>query len=156
MIDAAELCRNVHPSSQYRQAAEDCFEQMSDYINQLNTDVRLYDSLANMGAADEVMSKLNIEQKRMVMLLKEEFENNGIHLDDAGRQRVRELQSAIARIGNIFNHTINTDVGSIEVSPEEAKHLPPSVRAALQSGSHSTLSFLSKPQPKTLPTDVSV
>jgi Zn-dependent oligopeptidase len=75
-----------------REAAEMCFEKMAEYINHLNTDVGLYEIVAKLEEDEAVMANLNTEQQRMAMLLKQEFEHNGIHLDDAGRHRVRELQ----------------------------------------------------------------
>lgn len=45
VIDAAELCRNVHPDQEFRDAADECITSLSDYMQQLNTHVGLYESL---------------------------------------------------------------------------------------------------------------
>jgi len=42
VIDAAELCRNVHPGSEWRQSAETAFEILSTFIHKLNADTNLY------------------------------------------------------------------------------------------------------------------
>ena len=85
VIDAAELCRNVHPDDRYRAAAEDCFDKMAMYISELNTDVALYKKLLASDTDESVRLTLNLEQQRMSRLLREEFEINGIHLDETGR-----------------------------------------------------------------------
>jgi intermediate peptidase len=85
VIDAAELCRNVHPDRKYRDAAEECFDKMAMYISELNTDVALYEKLFASDMDETVRAALNLEQRRMSRLLREEFETNGIHLDEKGR-----------------------------------------------------------------------
>jgi intermediate peptidase len=85
VIDAAELCRNVHPDDKYREAAEECFDKMAGYISELNTDVALYEKLYASDMDENVRAALNLEQRRMSRLLREEFETNGIHLDEKGR-----------------------------------------------------------------------
>ena len=42
MIDTFELLRNVHPNPQYINAANEAYEILNNYFNQLNTNYNLY------------------------------------------------------------------------------------------------------------------
>jgi intermediate peptidase len=48
VVDPAELCRNVHSSPHFREAASQVVETISSYINQLNTNPVLYSVLHNI------------------------------------------------------------------------------------------------------------
>lgn len=48
VVDPAELCRNVHSSPQFREAASQVVEAISSYINQLNTNPTLYAVLSKI------------------------------------------------------------------------------------------------------------
>lgn len=53
VIDAAELCRNVHYDDGFRTAAEDAFSTLSVYINTLNSNMRIFNSLKDIVSADK-------------------------------------------------------------------------------------------------------
>ena len=91
MIDAAELCRNAHESGAWREAAEDTFTRLSDYIGMLNSDETLYavlDTIVNDRAA---FGELSAEEQRFALMLKAEFERDGIQLRPSEREAVRSL-----------------------------------------------------------------
>ena len=50
VIDAAELCRNVHHSAAHRDAANNCVLRISSLIHELNTDVALHQTLCRTDA----------------------------------------------------------------------------------------------------------
>jgi Zn-dependent oligopeptidase len=41
-MSSAELCRNVHESSEWREASEVAFEALMGYLAELNTDHAMY------------------------------------------------------------------------------------------------------------------
>jgi Zn-dependent oligopeptidase len=126
-VDAAELCRNVHADDEMRAKAQTAFEQLSNYISQLNTDMELYQSLARSDDDPAVASQLTPEQRRMSHLLREEFERDGIHLDQAGRGHIVNLQDAVIQLGSLFQENINTAGGTITLTADEAGAVPESI-----------------------------
>ena len=115
MIDAAELCRNVHADPPWREAAAQAFSVLSDYISLLNADTTLYQALQlvtqsrayrddkHHQSSSSSSSCLSEEDRRFAMLLQAEFERDGIHLSDADRDAVRALQNQITQLESSFN-----------------------------------------------------
>ena len=106
IIDAAEVCRNVHAQPEFREAAERVFSILSNYISQLNADIILYKMVcavidgpahlrqlestsksSSTGSHAEksevvpgIFAKLSEEQQLVALDLRREFEADGIHL----------------------------------------------------------------------------
>lgn len=105
VIDAAELCRCVHSSPEWRDAASKAFAILSDYIGQLNADTTLYQALTQV-TTSSVFNELAEEEQRFAILLQAEFERDGIHLPDEERHQVRELQNHVTRLESLFTENI--------------------------------------------------
>ena len=105
VIDAAELCRCVHSSSEWRDSAGKAFCILSDYIGQLNADTTLYRALTRV-TTSPVFCDLTEEEQRFATLLQAEFERDGIHLPDEDRHQVRELQNHVTRLETLFTENI--------------------------------------------------
>jgi Zn-dependent oligopeptidase len=94
VIDAAELCRNVHTNIEYRNAAEEVFSTLSAYISQLNADIVLYrmvcgiidgpvslqQTTTNNSKNDCLFDQLTEEQQLVALDLRSEFEAGGVHI----------------------------------------------------------------------------
>jgi len=120
VIDAAELCRSVHASSQWRRGASDAFGILSEYIGSLNADERLYQSLRKFVFADNndnnittnddsdlsIISQLPPEYQRMAHAMRKEFERDGIHLTYTKREEARELNNVIVGLESLFTNNI--------------------------------------------------
>lgn len=116
VIDAAELCRSVHVDAKWRDAAQTAYTQLAAYIGILNADTSLYRALTMLertsGAAVDNDNKKNTqqleseEQDRFAKLLRAEFERDGIHLPDAQRAQVQELQSQITQLEGSFSFNL--------------------------------------------------
>jgi len=119
VIDAAELCRSVHASSQWRRGASDAFGILSEYIGSLNADERLYQSLRKFVFADydndiiandsndlSIISRLPAEYQRMAHAMRKEFERDGIHLTYTKREEARELNNVIVGLESLFTNNI--------------------------------------------------
>ncbi|EQC30747.1 hypothetical protein SDRG_11506 [Saprolegnia diclina VS20] len=124
VIDAAELCRNVHPDARFRAAASASFQYLSSFIQELNADVDMYNCLRAVTDNRSLMAGFTEEQQRVGMLLRAEFERDGIHLDDAGRRRVMELQNAITRLSMQFQDNMHSVHSFIEVPTKALRMLP--------------------------------
>ncbi|KAJ0409475.1 hypothetical protein P43SY_002365 [Pythium insidiosum] len=129
VIDAAELCRNVHPDDKYREAASACFTDLSDFIQNLNADVDLYAALRALTEDASQMQSFTEEQRRMAVLLRQEFERDGIHLSHGGRRRVVALQNDITQLSMDFQRVLFTARDWIEVPEPLMRPLPHSVLA---------------------------
>ena len=109
VIDAAELCRSVHASHEWREAASYAFAVLSDYIRLLNADTTLYRALQLVAKSsrDNAQSwQLSEEEGRFAVLLQAEFERDGIHLSDEKREQVRDLQNRITHLESSFSHNL--------------------------------------------------
>ncbi|KAL3944916.1 MAG: hypothetical protein SGBAC_001007 [Bacillariaceae sp.] len=119
VIDAAELCRSAHASATWREAANNAFMQLQDYIGTLNADKNLYDNLAYIHT--EYYDELTPEEQRFCLLLKQEFEIDGIHLPEEGREKVKEVHNRITNLETLFasnithsNKTFWVDLQTVE------------------------------------------
>ena len=107
VIDAAELCRSVHVSKEWRESAERAFAILSSYIGELNADVTLYQTLIKVTSSPEqVQPPFTEEEQRFCMLLQAEFERDGIHLPDAERERVQQLQMHVTQLETMFSQNM--------------------------------------------------
>lgn len=132
VIDAAELCRNVHPDATYRSAASACFTELSDFIQNLNADVDLYNALRAVSENRALMASFTEEQQRMAVLLRKEFERDGIHLSLRDRQRVIELQNDITQLSMEFQQVMFSAREFIEVPEKLIRLLPHGILAACE------------------------
>ncbi|KAF4317303.1 hypothetical protein BBO99_00005333 [Phytophthora kernoviae] len=132
VIDAAELCRNVHPDEQFRRAASECFTDLSDFIQNLNADVELYRTLKTVTESADGMANFSPEQKRMGILLRNEFERDGIHLSRTDRQRVIALQNDITQLSMKFQSTMYSAREYVEVPAKLIRGLPHSVTSVCE------------------------
>ncbi len=122
VIDAAELCRSVHASPQWRRGATDAFGIVSEYIGNLNADARLYLSLRRFVFDDDddddvndatatttsfsILSQLSPEYQRMALAMRREFERDGIHLTYTEREEARELNNVTVGLESLFTNNI--------------------------------------------------
>jgi Zn-dependent oligopeptidase len=71
--------------------------------------------------------ELEEEALRVALLLKTDFERGGVHLDDAGRERVMSLQEEIGQVSFEF-------VDSSSVATPEIVQLPAALARTLPAG----------------------
>ena len=120
VIDAAELCRCVHPGKEWRDAACQAFSIIGEYISELNADVELYSCLDHVSNAVRKSGGEGFteEQQRMVVLLKAEFERDGIHLPVKERDRLMELHKDLSGLESAFTNNITNHVRNIFSVPK--------------------------------------
>lgn len=100
VIDAAELCRSAHASAEWRDAANETFQELQQYMATLNGDQKLYQSLVVVDR--EYASDLTEEESRFCFLLKSEFEVDGIHLPDNERDHVQTLHHHVVNLETLW------------------------------------------------------
>ncbi|CEG46451.1 mitochondrial intermediate [Plasmopara halstedii] len=132
VIDAAELCRNVHPNENFRQAASECFTDLSDFIQNLNADTNLYQSLKSVTENTITMNSFTPEQRRMGILLRQEFERDGIHLSRSDRKRAISLQNDITQLSMQFQSTMLSARDYVDVPAKFIRGLPHSITSVCE------------------------
>jgi intermediate peptidase len=133
----------------YRRAASECYTELSDFIQNLNADVELYRALRAVSEDDALMGSFSEERRRMAVLLRKEYERDGIHLPLEGRRRVIDLQNDITQLSMDFQRTLFSAREYIEVPSRLVRPLPHSVWARCERK-------LSNPLVMRVPTDVHV
>ncbi|KAM0786018.1 hypothetical protein ACM66B_006834 [Microbotryomycetes sp. NB124-2] len=106
VIDMAELVRNVHPDSEWVEAANDAYEELIEYMNELNTHVGLYQGLNSLydmlPPSTPQKSPTLFAAYAVATPFLRDFEKSGIHLPDEQRNKFVTLSQAIVQLGRRF------------------------------------------------------
>ena len=124
VIDAAELCRSAHASAKWRDAANDAFGILSDYIAKLNGDIILYRALVTV-TTSPYFAEMTEEEQRVAVLLQHEFERDGIHLPFEERERVREVIGHVTQLEGLFNQNITNGRKLFDVDSSRVEAVVP-------------------------------
>jgi len=117
VLDAAELCRNVHRSEDFKAGAEQAFETLSHFMHELNGDDLLYLRLKSVRNGAE-WSNLSAEEKLFTENLSLEFEADGIHLSGAAKERAMQQRADVVNSETIFAQNLNKQSTElVEVGP---------------------------------------
>jgi len=119
VIDAAELARNVHTDEHWREAAENAFAVLSDYLAQLNGDPSIYEALLKCDIKTE-------EDARFVQELRAEFERDGIHLPVEKREAVREIQGRLLGLETLFARNLSLPGQDVWLDADDVHEIIPS------------------------------
>ncbi|TFK56662.1 mitochondrial intermediate peptidase [Heliocybe sulcata] len=104
VIDLAELVRNAHPSVQWVRAADEVYETLCEYMNELNTHVGLYEVLKRVLSDPEIVKSLSREAHETALIFWRDFERSGIQLPPEQRNQVVSLSTEIIVLGRQFLH----------------------------------------------------
>ena len=124
VIDAAELCRSTHASQEWRHAASIAFEELQCYIGNLNSDERLYNALREISQRAD-FPQLNEEQQRFCVMLKKEFETDGIHLPEEQRENLQSIHHRITQLETLFANNITNSVKKFTVQASDVESIIP-------------------------------
>lgn len=108
VIDLCEFIRSAHPDPQFVKAAQQCHEEMFEFMNVLNTDVELYQTLKEVLNNNEILLNLSEEEIKVGTILLEDFENSGICMNSEVREKFISLSQDISLIGQDFINNTNT------------------------------------------------
>jgi intermediate peptidase len=101
VADLAEFVRTTHPSMDYREAANTTFSHISQLVETLNTNQRLYTKLSESLKHNEHMNgKLKMDEcdKRVCKLFLIDFEQSGIHLDETIRNQFVQTNNELVDV----------------------------------------------------------
>ena len=102
VADLAECIRQVHPDQEVAQKAQEACLEISNYVEQLNTNTGLHQSLRALmdrkefGGYDEVT-------RRTAEVFMHDFEISGIHLESSLRKEVVRLNNQILELSYLFS-----------------------------------------------------
>lgn len=107
VIDVAEFIRVVHPSEKWIVAAQKTHEIMFEYMNQLNTNVELYQTLKDI-LESPLAEKLSSEEFEVGKYLRQDFERSGIAMDPETRANFVAITQEISVLGSQFNNDLQS------------------------------------------------
>nr|CAD7433670.1 unnamed protein product [Timema monikensis] len=121
VADLAEFIRIADPRPDYAQAAEDACVSISGIVEKLNTDRDLYSALRNTVDNSDKFSTTLVDN-HVSRLFLFDFEQCGIHLPEAQRQRVVHLNDTILQLGQRFmSGAVTPRIVSKSVIPESIR-----------------------------------
>jgi thimet oligopeptidase len=116
----AHLHSEVNPDAKIREAARTCEQDVQTFASDLLLDLRIYTAIksADLSAADA-------NTKRFVTMTLRDFQRAGVELDDAGRNRIKQIDQEVTTLGQQFMKNIADDVRYVDVSdPAKLAGLP--------------------------------
>eukprot|EP00949_MAST-11_sp_MAST-11-sp1_P000473 g473.t1 len=119
VVDTAELVRNCHSDAGFRDAANNTFYVLSDYLTELSADRKLYDPLRQLLDDHDALKELTEEQQRMAKLLAKEFERDGIHLPEDMRERARQIRADTVRLETEYSQNASSASSAVLVRDAE-------------------------------------
>src|SRR5690606_11664592 len=122
----AGLMSEVHPDEAIRDAARECEQEVSRFYSDLALDRAMYDALA---AVD--VSGADAETKRFLEHTLRDYRRAGVDKPEHVRERLKQIDEELTRLGQQFSKNISEDVRAIEIEdPARLDGLPPDFIAA--------------------------
>ncbi|CAF0730803.1 unnamed protein product [Didymodactylos carnosus] len=129
VADLAEFVRHINYDQKYKQKAEQAYLLLHGVVQQMNTNVQLYNRAKETLITD--VESLDDTDKRILNLFLQDFERCGIQLSDIERQQYIELNDDIQHIIIAFRNNAHKE---FNVS---LKQLPQKVRTRFDQSSSS-------------------
>ncbi len=106
----AGLMSEVHPDEAIRDAARECEQEVSRFYSDLALDRDMYDALA---AVD--VSAADADTKRFIEHTLRDYRRAGVDKTEAVRDRLKQIDEELTRLGQQFSKNISEDVRVVEV-----------------------------------------
>lgn len=122
VIDAAELCRSVHASPEWRRGANDAFGMLSEYIGNLNADANLYRSLRRFVFCDD--DAANRSADGFASAREDDENGNGSHAGGMGTGLLERMPPEYRRMAHAMRREFERDgIHLTYTKREEAREL---------------------------------
>jgi len=116
----AHLHSEVNPDAKIREAARTCEQAVQTFVSDLLLDLRIYTAIKSVD-----ISLADANTKRFVATTLRDYRRAGVELDDAGRNRIKQIDNEVTTLGQQFMKNIADDVRTIAVSdPAKLAGLP--------------------------------
>ncbi|KAH3672208.1 hypothetical protein WICPIJ_010099 [Wickerhamomyces pijperi] len=133
VIDLAEFVRISHPNKSFLKAAQQCHEEMFEFMNVLNTNVDLYLNLKHVLTDPKIFSRLSEEEIKVGNILLSDFEKSGINMNDETRNDFIALSQEISVVSQRFTSGVGEPaISEIVLSKEELSGVDQSVLSSLK------------------------
>lgn len=103
LIDVAELVRNVHPDPKWIQAADETFQNLGNFMSQLNTHFALYESVCRYLDQFEGRGERPKDELIVARMFKADFQKSGIHLSASTRREFIDINDKINNLSHQFS-----------------------------------------------------
>jgi intermediate peptidase len=90
LLDPCEFVRQIHEDHEYKHFASLAFQKGHEYMCEVNGRRKLFDVILEL-SSPEAQKGLTEESIKNVAQLRRDMESNGIHLDDAQRNKVTKM-----------------------------------------------------------------
>jgi thimet oligopeptidase len=114
------LLSNVHPDKPMRDASEACELRWQDFFSTLGQNEKLYKAAKQVKARDAI-------DRELVKTTLEGFEDAGVSLPLAQRQRAKAIQDRITELGQTFDKNIRDAGVQVAFTEAELKGVPAGV-----------------------------
>ncbi|HEY5945386.1 MAG TPA: M3 family metallopeptidase [Kofleriaceae bacterium] len=116
----AHLHSEVNPDPKIREAARTCEQAVQTFASDLLLDLRIYTAIKTVD-----VSGADANTKRFVTMTLRDFRRAGVELDDAGRNRIKQIDNEVTALGQQFMKNIADDVRYVEITdPAKLAGLP--------------------------------
>lgn len=131
----AGLMSEVHPEEAIRDAARECEQEVSRFYSDLALDRAMYDALA---AVD--VSQADLQTRRFLEHTLRDYRRAGVDKSPAIRERLKQIDEELTRLGQHFSKNISEDVRAVEIKdPARLAGLPQDFRDAHAPGDKGTI-----------------
>jgi thimet oligopeptidase len=115
----AGLAEQVHPSKPFREAAQVCEQEVGRVLTDISLDKEMYNVLASLDGA-----KLDPAGTYFLKTTIRDYHRAGVDRDDATREKIRQLQDELVKIGQQFEQNIAGDVRKFQINASDLDGLP--------------------------------
>ncbi len=129
----ASLMNLAHPDVAVREAAKTSEPKIDAFVTALYMDATLSEIFERFAKKGESLSG---PEQRLLDFTRRDFRRNGLLLDAAGQEKLRNLNQELTQLGQTFEENIAKVTASIEVAPEQLEGLPDNYRASRKPNDH--------------------
>ncbi|KAL7751666.1 Mitochondrial intermediate peptidase [Sorochytrium milnesiophthora] len=124
LTDTAEFLRNAHPDAQYVVAANRVYGELSSLLNELNTNVQLFQCLDQSLQDKETTKAYQQSELRNARVFHHDFVKSGIHLPNAQRAQHVRLSDDIVALSRQFVEQATPPPAELRLRYNELGGLP--------------------------------
>ena len=126
-LDLTEFVRFTHPNSLFRQAANEAYAELFEYMNVLNTTTALNALLRKALANPAITETWGEDEKIVAQIMLKDFSKSAIDLPEEQRKKFVSLSSIINRLGTTFLRDMNRASSALGLSLGRLKGMDPSI-----------------------------
>ncbi|KAG7006334.1 mitochondrial intermediate peptidase [Physcia stellaris] len=127
VLDLSDFVRSTHPDARFREAADEAYQVLYEYMNVLNTTPGLEKQLKRALADPKVTEVWTEEEKSVAQILLKDFSKSAIHLPEDRRQRFVSLSSDISRLGSTFVAEMAPEKSTLVLNGSKAHGINPNI-----------------------------